>query len=112
VLLTKFDYHLSIVKKQQIIIWILTSLLVISQYKLWFGDYGVLWLKNLRSELADQKEENSRLIQRNEALNAQLQELKTGQEALEERARSQLGLIKEGEIFIQETKPAKAAPTE
>ncbi len=99
-------------KKQQIIIWVLTGLLVISQYKLWFGDYGVLWLKHLRGELKTQQEENNRLIQRNEALNAQLQELKTGKETLEERARSQLGLIKEGEIFIQETKPVKSEPSE
>ena len=98
-------------KKQQIIIWVLVGLLVISQYKLWFGDYGVLWLNHLRGELQAQQEENNRLIERNEALNAELQELKTGKEALEERARSQLGLIKEGEIFIQETKPANPTST-
>jgi len=97
------------VKKHNIIILILLVLLIISQYKLWFGDYGVLWLKHLRTELAEQKAENDRLIQRNEALNAQLQELKSGEDALEERARSQLGMIKEGEIFIQETKPAQEA---
>jgi len=95
------------VSKQQFIIWALVALLAVSQYKLWFGGYGILWLKHLRAELTEQKDENSRLIQRNEALNAQLQELKTGKEALEERARSQLGLIKKGEIFIQETKPVK-----
>jgi len=93
------------VKKHQVIIWILVVLLAISQYKLWFGDYGLLWLKHLKTELAEQQSENDRLIQRNEALNAQLQELKSGEDALEERARSQLGLIKEGEIFIQETTP-------
>ena len=98
--------------KHQYIIWALVILLAISQYKLWFGDYGVLWLKHLRTELSEQKDENNRLIQRNEALNAELQELKTGQEALEERARSQLGLIKEGEIFIQETKPVKSPNSE
>ena len=82
-------------------------LLIISQYKLWFGDYGVLWLRHLRTELTEQRAENDRLIQRNEALNAQLQELKSGEDALEERARSQLGMIKEGEIFIQETRPVQ-----
>ena len=85
----------------------LAVLLVISQYKLWFGDYGVLWLRNLRAELNEKQEENNRLIQRNEALNAELQELKTGKEALEERARSQLGMIREGEVFIQETNPVE-----
>ena len=94
-------------KKQHFVIWVLAGLLVISQYQLWFGDYGVLWLNRLKNELDAQKQENIELIRRNEALHAQLQELKTGKEALEERARSQLGMIKEGEIFIQETKPAK-----
>lgn len=94
--------------KHRFIISLLFVLLAISQYKLWFGDYGVLWLQNLRTELNAQEQENNRLIQRNEALNAQLQELKTGKEALEERARSQLGLIKDGEIFIQETKPVES----
>ena len=93
--------------KYRFIISLLFVLLTISQYKLWFGDYGVLWLQNLRTELKEQQLENNRLIQRNEALNAELQELKTGKEALEERARSQLGMIKEGEIFIQETKPVE-----
>ena len=93
--------------KYRFIISLLFVLLTISQYKLWFGDYGVLWLQNLRTELKEQQLENNRLIQRNEALNAELQELKTGKEALEERARSQLGMIKEWEIFIQETKPVE-----
>ena len=93
--------------KYRFIISLLLVLLAISQYKLWFGDYGVLWLQNLRTELSEQQQENNRLIQRNEALNAELQELKTGKDALEERARSQLGMIKEGEVFIQETKPAE-----
>ena len=94
-------------KKHNVIILILLVLLIISQYKLWFGDYGVLWLRHLRTELTEQRAENDRLIQRNEALNAQLQELKSGEDALEERARSQLGMIKEGEIFIQETRPVQ-----
>jgi cell division protein FtsB len=95
------------VKKQQLVTWVLVVLLAISQYKLWFGDYGVLWLNRLKSELNSQTQENNKLIKRNEALNAQLQEFKTGKEALEERARSQLGMIKDGEIFIQETQPSK-----
>ncbi len=93
--------------KYRFIISLLLVLLAISQYKLWFGDYGVLWLQSLRVELNEQQQENNRLIRRNEALNAELQELKTGKDALEERARSQLGMIKEGEVFIQETKPVE-----
>lgn len=94
-------------KKQNIVILVLVGLLLISQYKLWFGDYGVMLLNRLERELQTQYDENNKLIKRNEALNAQLQELKTGKEALEERARSGLGMIKEGEIFIQETQTSK-----
>ena len=84
---------------------VLAILLVISQVKLWFGNYGVIRLSELRSELSQQQQENDKLIKRNEALNAQVKELREGKEALEERARSQLGMIKEGEIFIQDAAP-------
>lgn len=80
-------------------------MLVVSQIKLWFGNYGVIRLSELRSELRLQQKENDKLIKRNEALNAQVKELREGKEALEERARSQLGMIKEGEIFIQDAAP-------
>jgi len=82
-------------------------LLLITQYKLWFGNYGVTKLNHLRSELHERRTENDDLIRRNEALHAQVQELKAGKEALEEHARSHMGMIKDGEIFIQEIKPSK-----
>lgn len=88
---------------QQTLVVVLTILLLISQIKLWFGNYGIIRLSALRSELNQQLNENEGLIKRNEALNAQVKELREGKEALEERARSQLGMIKEGEIFIQDT---------
>lgn len=89
-------------KPQNILIAVLAVLLLVSQIKLWFGDYGVVRLASLKKELARQVDENNRLIKRNESLNAQVTELREGKEALEERARSQLGMIKEGEVFIQE----------
>ena len=79
------------------------ALLFLSQIKLWFGSYGVIRLSALRAELDTQLAENNSLIKRNEALNAQVRELREGKEALEERARSQLGMIKEGELFIQDS---------
>ncbi|MGH1542401.1 MAG: septum formation initiator family protein [Arenicella sp.] len=81
---------------------VLAVLLFVSQIKLWFGDYGVVRLSSLKNELEQQVIENNRLIKRNETLNAQVEELREGKEALEERARSQLGMIKDGEVFIQE----------
>ena len=88
---------------QKMLIITLVLLLVLSQIKLWFGSYGVIRLSALRTELDSQLAENESLIKRNEALNAQVKELREGKEALEERARSQLGMIKEGELFIQDT---------
>lgn len=86
--------------------FVLIALLLIGQAKLWFGNYGVLKLSGLKRELNTQRQENQQLIERNEALNAQVKELMNHKEALEESARSQLGLIKEGEIFIQEVAPS------
>ena len=96
---------------QKILVGVLAALLLISQIKLWFGNYGVVRLSSLRSELSQQKKENHNLIKRNEALNAQVKELREGKEALEERARSQLGMIKEGEVFIQDI-PVETESTE
>lgn len=92
---------------QKTLVIILVVLLFISQIKLWFGNYGVVRLSALRSELNQQIKENDALIKRNEALNSQVKELREGKEALEERARSQLGMIKEGEVFIQDTSTDK-----
>jgi cell division protein FtsB len=59
----------------------------------------------LEHRLAEQKQENLKLKQRNEALSAEVQDLKTGKDAIEELARSELGLIKPGEIFYQVVEP-------
>lgn len=88
---------------KKLLIFFLLALLIYGQFKLWFGNYGVVKLATLKKELVLQKQENQTLIERNEALNAQVKELVTAKETLEERARSQLGMIKRGEIFIQET---------
>jgi len=76
-------------------------LLIVLQAKLWFGGHGVFQLWSLEGNIAAAKERNASLIQRNETLHAEVGELKDGKEALEERARSQLGFIKEGETFYR-----------
>ena len=76
-------------------------LLIILQTQLWFGSHGVFQLWSLRSTIDSNRESNERLWERNERLHAEVQELKQGKEALEERARSQLGFIKEGETFYR-----------
>lgn len=83
-------------------------LLIVLQLKLWFGSHGVFQLWSLERSTAELKQENDQLTQRNEQLYAEVVELGEGKEALEERARSHLGFIKEGERFYRAvpTKPA------
>lgn len=85
---------------------ILIVLLVGLQIKLWVGDGGMRDLRSVRDRVAAQKAENAKLQQRNDALHADVEDLKHGQDAVEARARSQLGLIKPGEVFYQVVTPA------
>jgi cell division protein FtsB len=83
------------------LIAILIVLLLILQYKLWFGDGNMREVWQLQSAIEEQKNENEKLRERNAALEAEVQDLKQGLEAIEERARSELGMIKKGETFYQ-----------
>ena len=76
-------------------------LLIALQLQLWFGSHGAFQLWSLRSNIEREQQKNNELIARNEQLHAEVEELKQGKEALEERARSQLGLIKDGEVFYR-----------
>lgn len=80
---------------------LLAGLLALLQYVLWFGDGGVRDLWRLNEQASAQRAENEALRERNEALAAEVEDLKTGLEAVESRARLELGMIKEGEVFIQ-----------
>jgi len=79
----------------------LFALLIFLQLQLWFGSHGVFQLWSLRNNIDQEKSNNDHLTQRNEQLQAQVRELKKGEEALEERARNQLGFIKDGETFYR-----------
>ena len=87
------------------LILFLVILLVYLQYRLWLGDGGLLELWNIHQEVESQREENARLRERNEALNAQVLDLKQGLDAIEERAREDMGMVKQGEIFYQTVEP-------
>jgi len=80
---------------------ILLILLLALEIKLWTGDGGMRDVWRLEQRLDERKKENLKLKLRNEALAAEVQDLKSGKEAIEERARSELGLIKPGEVFYQ-----------
>ena len=83
------------------LILFLIVLLVYLQYRLWLGDGGLLELWNVHQEVEAQRDENARLRERNEALNAQVLDLKQGLGAIEERAREDMGMVKKGETFYQ-----------
>lgn len=79
----------------------LIALIVVLQYPLWFGNGGVFAVVRLKHEIAAQRQENAGLRERNEALAADVVDLKNGLAAIEERARIELGMIKKGETFYQ-----------
>ena len=81
------------------------------QAKLWFGAGGWREAQALRATVAEQKAENARLQQRNDALAAEVEDLKSGEAAVEERARSELGIIKPGETFYRVVEPEGTAPS-
>jgi cell division protein FtsB len=85
----------------RIVLYLLTGILLGLQYPLWLGDGGVLALWKLRQEISAQKLENAGLKERNLALEAEVRDLKEGYEALEERARAELGMVRRGETLYQ-----------
>ncbi|NEX59928.1 cell division protein FtsB [Noviherbaspirillum galbum] len=92
----------------------LLALLVLIQYPLWLGKGGWLRVSDLDRQVVAAQKKNDELKARNAKLGSEVQDLKEGTEAVEERARFELGMIKEGEIFVQildaNQKPAENAP--
>jgi len=86
------------------LILFLVILLVYLQYRLWLGNGGLLELWNVHLDVETQRAENVRLRERNEALNAEVVDLKHGLDAVEERAREDMGMVKQGETFYQVVK--------
>ena len=82
-------------------ITLLTVLLITLQVRLWAGDGGVQELYRLSQEIDRQSGENLALRERNEALDAEVLDLKQGAAAIEERARSELSMIRHDETFFQ-----------
>ena len=80
---------------------ILALLIVALQYPMWLGKGGWLQVRELTRQIEAQRKVNEELKARNAALDADVRDLKTGFDAIEERARSELGMIKQDEIFFQ-----------
>lgn len=88
----------------------LAVLLVTLQWPQWFGKGSWLRVWQLDKQLAVQRASNTKLLARNDALIAEVRDLKVGTDAIEERARNELGMIKKGEVFFQLLDPAGRAP--
>jgi len=86
----------------------LLLLLLVLQYQLWLGDGSLPKMWQLGRAVEEQREENVRLRERNRALEAEVADLKEGVSAIEERARAEMGMIKEGETFFQVVEEAPA----
>lgn len=80
---------------------ILFGLIVVLQYPLWLGKGGWLQVWQMDQQLEAQQDLNQKLELRNAGLDAEVRDLKNGYDAIEERARFDLGLVKQGEVFVQ-----------
>ena len=78
------------------------------QYRLWVGEGSYAEVKHLQSEIAQQKRDIKRMQQENLELRAEIEDLKNGLDAIEERARTELGMIRQGEVYFQIVEPESA----
>jgi cell division protein FtsB len=89
----------------KLIVLALLVLLLLLQYRIWLGDGGIPEVLKLEADIALQQQEVARLRERNHALDAEVIDLKTGLQAIEERARSELGMIQHDEVYYQVIDP-------
>ena len=90
----------------RVIILILFVLLVLLQFKLWLGEGGFNEVARLEARVESQRQQNDDLLQRNAELQAEVEDLRERLDAVEERARNELGLIKPEEQFYQVVPPS------
>ena len=84
--------------------FVLAGLLLALQWPLWLGKGSWMRVRELDRQVVAQKESNAKLQARNDALDAEVRDLKQGLDALEERARMELGMIRKDEVFVQVVK--------
>jgi len=89
------------------------ALIAALQYPMWLGKGGWLQVREFDRQLATLRDGNARLKARNDALDADVRDLKNGFEAIEERARAELGMVKQDEVFfqLQQAPPRQSEPS-
>lgn len=85
----------------KLFITFLVVMFLFLQYQLWIDRDGIRKVIHLGDSINQQKETNQQLFERNEVLAAEVEDLKSGYDAIEERARMELGMIRKGETFFQ-----------
>ena len=80
---------------------LLASLIVLIQYPLWLGKGGWLKVWDIDRQVSEKKGQNEKRVVRNASLDAEVRDLKQGSEAIEERARYELGMVKQDEVFFR-----------
>ncbi len=95
----------------RILAYIFVALIVALQYPMWLGKGGWLQVREYDRQVALQRDADAKLKVRNDALDADVRDLKTGYEAVEERARSELGMIKHDEVLFQLQSSGAKAPS-
>ena len=90
----------------------LAALLVLIQFPLWLGKGGWLRVAELEAQVDAAHQKNDELKARNARLDSEVRDLKDGTDAVEERARYELGMIKKNEVFIQVVGPTADAPSQ
>ena len=89
---------------------VLVALIVLIQYPLWLGKGSWFRVWEVDQQIKSQRDKNTTLHTRNSILDADVRDLKQGLDAIEERARSEMGMIKQDEIFFQLLKPGQSHP--
>ena len=89
---------------------VLVALIALIQYPLWLGKGSWFRVWEVDQQIKFQREKNAKLQTRNNILDAEVRDLKQGLDAIEERARSEMGMIKQDEIFFQLLMPGQSLP--
>ena len=90
-----------------LLLFVLAALI---QYPLWLGKGGWRNVWNMQKQVAQQHAANDSMRARNSAMDAEVQSLQSGTDAIEERARGELGMMKDGEVFVEVVPPGTTAP--
>lgn len=88
----------------KILLFVLAIIFLALQYRLWFADDGLTQLFYLKKEIKAQQEKNKDIERHNASLTSEIDSLRKGGDAIENRARGDLGMVKQGEVFYQVVK--------